>query len=332
VSAKILTLERADEWISAQRAAKRRIGFTCGSFDLLHAGHVQYLQEAGAACDVLLVAVNSDASIRRYKNPLRPINPLAERQYVLAALSSVAAVTTLDDDRPLRLILRWKPDLYIKGGDYAPEELRSSVAVREYGGETLIIPPRYSVSTSKLIERILALQLYAPPESADPGPRRIVFMDRDGTLIDDIHFLHEPDRVHLKSGVTQGLRDLRAAGFRLVIVTNQQGLGLGYFDMDAFLEVNQRLLREIGAEGAAIDRIYFCPHSQADSCNCRKPLPGMLERACRDFGVDASDCFLIGDSAADCEAGAAARIRTFVIGEDVSGFEEAVRKILAESR
>ena len=327
---KILTLEQADRWVSSQRESGKRIGFTCGSFDLLHAGHVQYLEEARAVCDALLVAVNSDASIQRYKSLLRPINPLPDRQFVLAGLSSVDAVTTLEEDRPLGLILRWKPDYYIKGGDYEPEKLRSANAVREYGGETLVIPPQYPTSTSKMLERILAIQQYAPPEQAPPGSGRIVFLDRDGTLVDNVQFLHEPERVRLKPGVREGLRKLREAGFRLVIVTNQQGLGLGYFDMDAFIAVNQQLLKDIGASGAAIDRIYFCPHSQADSCNCRKPLPGMLQRACRDFGANPADCFLIGDSAADQEAGAAAGIPTFVLGKTANSFEEAVDSILAK--
>ena len=83
---KILTLEQVDSWVEAERAAGHRIGFTCGAFDLLHAGHAQYLAEARASCDRLLVAVNSDESIQRYKNPLRPVNPWKERALLVAAL------------------------------------------------------------------------------------------------------------------------------------------------------------------------------------------------------------------------------------------------------
>ncbi len=325
-----MTLEETDDWVASERAMARRLGFTCGSFDLLHAGHVQYLEEARALCDRLLVAVNSDASVRRYKSPLRPINPLADRQFVLAGLSSVDAVTTLDEDRPLGLIKRWHPDFYIKGGDYAADKLGSAAAVQDYGGEVRVIPIRHATSTSKILERILTLERFAPPDPAGPGPRRIVFLDRDGTLIENIPFMHEPQRIALRPGVVEGLRRLRSAGFRLVIVTNQQGLGLGYFDMDAFIAVNQRMLSEIGATGTSIDRIYFCPHSQADFCNCRKPLPGMLERACRDFGANPADCFLIGDSRADQEAGTSAGIRTVVIGQQAVNFEDAVRTVLNE--
>src|SRR5882724_11845075 len=95
--AKILSLDQADAWVASEKAAGRRIGFTCGSFDLLHAGHVQYLSAARALCDRLLVAVNSDESVRRSKGPSRPINPQNQRMYVIAGLASVDAVTLLDD-------------------------------------------------------------------------------------------------------------------------------------------------------------------------------------------------------------------------------------------
>ena len=91
---KILSLEEADLWIRRQKAARHRIGFTCGSFDLMHAGHVQYLAEARRLCDRLLVALNSDASVRKYKSPLRPINPWDERAYVVAALASAWFLST----------------------------------------------------------------------------------------------------------------------------------------------------------------------------------------------------------------------------------------------
>jgi rfaE bifunctional protein nucleotidyltransferase chain/domain len=328
---KILDLERTDFWLEEQRQAGRKIGFTCGSFDLLHAGHVQYLEAARALCDVLLVAVNSDASIQRYKSPLRPIQPLAHRQYLLAALECVDAVTTLEQDRPIELIERWKPDFYIKGGDYAPEKLRSASFVSSYGGQTVVIPPSFPTSTSKVIERIRLLDTHSVPAAAAPGPSRIVFLDRDGTLIDNVNFLHEPERLRLRAGVAECLVKLRAAGFRLVMVTNQQGIGLGYFNMDDFIAVNQRLLREVGAAGASIDRIYFCPHSQADQCECRKPLPGMLLRACRDFGVRPADCFLIGDTSVDAGAAAAAGIRSFLVSDPAPDFAAAAAWVIAEA-
>ena len=325
------SVEEVSVWMEAQRACGHTIGFTCGAFDLFHAGHVQYLQKARALCDRLIVAVNSDASIQRYKSALRPINPLAHRQFVLSALSCVDAVTVLDEERPIGLIERWRPDFYIKGGDYQAEKLRSAQTVAAYGGQTVVIPLQYPTSTSLILDRIRALDAHALPEKLHQRPQPLVLLDRDGTLIYNVPYLHEPERVVIKPGVVEGLRQLSAAGYRLVVVTNQQGMGLGYFDMDALIAVNQRVLKEIGSSGVNISRIYFCPHAQGEGCHCRKPLPGMIERACRDFEANPAECVLIGDTEADEEAAAAAGVKSQIVNENEKNFTWAVDRILGKN-
>jgi D-glycero-D-manno-heptose 1,7-bisphosphate phosphatase len=324
---KILSLEQMDEWVSAEKAAGRRIGFTCGSFDLLHAGHVQYLAQARDLCDRLLVAVNSDASVSRYKSPLRPVVRERERMYVVAGLAAVDVVTLMEDDRPLSLLLRWKPDLYIKGGDYAEDSLRSGDAVREYGGAVAVVRSDFETSTSKLIERMGVLAEHAEPQAAAAKSfRGLILLDRDGTLIRNVPFLHDPAQVEILPGVIDGLLKLQSAGLRLAIVSNQQGIGLGYYTVQDFIAVNQRLLRELGAHGIRISKIYFCPHSLADQCSCRKPATGMVERALRDFAVKPKQTFLVGDSDEDMQAGANAGCRAVRVGE--AGFGPAAEQIL----
>lgn len=328
ILSKIQSTEQMDEWLAAERAAGRRIGFTCGSFDLLHAGHVQYLGAAREFCDRLIVAVNSDASIFRYKSKLRPVVPERERMYVVAGLAAVDAVTLMDDDRPLSLLLRWKPDLYIKGGDYSPEALRSGDAVREYGGKVEVIRSGFETSTSKLIERVGALAAHAVPELAvTQNFRGLVLLDRDGTLIRNVPFLHDPAKVEILPGVIDGLVKLQAAGLRLAIVTNQQGIGLGYYTVQDFIAVNQALLRELGARGIRISKIYFCPHSLADQCSCRKPATGMITRAMQDFDVTPEQTFLVGDSLDDMRAGADAGCQTVCVEKE--GFAPAAEQILS---
>jgi D-glycero-D-manno-heptose 1,7-bisphosphate phosphatase len=325
---KILSLEQMDTWVAAQKAEGRRIGFTCGSFDLLHAGHVQYLGAARELSDRLIVAVNSDASIFRYKSKLRPVVPERERMYVVAGLAAVDRVTLMEEDRPLTLLLRWKPDLYIKGGDYSTDALRSGDAVREYGGKVEVIRPGFETSTSKLIERIGALAAHVEPATAGPRDfRGLVLLDRDGTLIRNVPFLHDPAKVDMLPGVIDGLLKLQTAGLRLAIVTNQQGIGLGYYTVQDFIAVNQRLLRELGARGIRISKIYFCPHSMADECSCRKPATGMIIRAMRDFGVTPNQTFLVGDSEDDMRAGTDAGCQTVLV--DAKGFEPAVQQVLS---
>jgi len=336
-AAKLLSHEQVDGWVSRERAAGRRIGFTCGSFDLLHPGHAQYLAKARAACDRLLVAVNSDASVRRYKNPLRPINPEQDRMYLVAALASVDAVTVLEDDRPLNLLLRWKPDLYIKGGDYKSAGLRSGAAVEAYGGRVLVIPSDFSTSTSATIERIGTLLAHTEPERVAVERRGLVLLDRDGTLVRDVPFLSDPAGVELLPGVGEGLAALQAAGFALAIVTNQQGVGLGYSTAAQMIAVNQQLFRALGPFGVRIARVYFCPHSAADECSCRKPLGGMVRRALADFGIGADRTFLVGDLASDAAAGKSAGCRTVLVGEKpgnadyrAADFADAARWIVAQ--
>src|ERR1700761_648678 len=117
--AKIMDRDTVQAWVSAQRSGGKRIGFTCGAFDILHAGHVEYLSTAREICDALLVSVNSDVSIRSYKSALRPINPQEHRLKVIAALEFVDAVTLMEETRPATLIDLLRPDVYIKGGNYS---------------------------------------------------------------------------------------------------------------------------------------------------------------------------------------------------------------------
>lgn len=338
---KILSHAQVDQWIAAERGLGRRIGFTCGTFDLMHAGHVQYLHEAGKLCDRLLVAVNSDESVRRYKDPLRPINPADQRMYVVAGLADVDAVTTLDEDRPLALLLRWKPECYIKGGDYARSSLRSAPAVEAYGGSVRVIPHNFPTSSSATIGRIEAIARHAAPERVAPVEYRgLVLLDRDGTLVRDIPFLHDPAQVELLPGVGPGLAQLQDAGFALAIVTNQQGIALGYYSEQDFIAVNQQLFRALAPFKISIAKIYFCPHSAADRCECRKPGTALLRRALRDFKMPPERTFLIGDHEADMQAGSAAGLRTVWAGGSFAGectyvardFSDAVNWILATQK
>lgn len=328
---KILGLEAADAWVKEQRSAGLRIGFTCGAFDLLHAGHAQYLAAARAKCDRLLVAVNSDESIQRYKSPLRPINPWEQRAFVVASLESVDCVVNLSEDRPSGLIERWLPELYIKGGDYRAGSLRSSEIVAKYGGETVFIPVEFESSTSALIEYIHALEKHSPPEPIPHiAPTGLVLLDRDGTLVRDAIF--DPKSVELLDGVSAGLRTLFSAGVRLCLITNQQGIGYGYFGYRDFVDGNRALMRILGQAGVFISRIYFCPHSLADQCECRKPGTALLRRAMSDQGVEAERTFVIGDSQTDLQAARSAGCQGLRVGgvEDRStlSFQRAVESIL----
>jgi rfaE bifunctional protein nucleotidyltransferase chain/domain len=128
--------------------------FTNGCFDVLHRGHVGYLDQARRLGDVLIVAVNSDASVTRLKGPERPVNPVEDRAAVLAALGCVDHVVVFEEDNPANLIALVRPDVYVKGGDYRPELIPEAPLVRELGGEVLTLDYVPDRSTSELISRI----------------------------------------------------------------------------------------------------------------------------------------------------------------------------------
>ncbi len=139
------------------RAAGRRLVFTNGCFDILHVGHVRYLAAARALGDALLVAVNSDASVRALKGAGRPVMNESERAEMLAALSAVDFVTVFDEDSPRRLIAEVLPDVLVKGGDYALDEIHGREEVEASGGRVLALPFVEGASTTDIIGRVKAL-------------------------------------------------------------------------------------------------------------------------------------------------------------------------------
>jgi D-beta-D-heptose 7-phosphate kinase/D-beta-D-heptose 1-phosphate adenosyltransferase len=139
------------------RERHARVVFTNGCFDVLHRGHVEFLAQARQLGDVLVVAVNSDASVRRLKGPERPVNRAEDRVAVLAALSHVDHVTVFEEDTPVALIEAIRPDLYVKGGDYHPDAIPEARLVRRLGGEVRTLDYLPDRSTSAVIERIRSL-------------------------------------------------------------------------------------------------------------------------------------------------------------------------------
>lgn len=136
-------------------ALPRPLVFTNGVFDVLHRGHVTYLAQARALGASLVVALNADESVRRLgKGAERPVNPLADRSAVIAALEAVTLVTWFDEDTPLELILRLKPDVLVKGGDWRPQDIVGATEARSWGGSVHAIPFTHARSTSALLEKI----------------------------------------------------------------------------------------------------------------------------------------------------------------------------------
>ncbi len=161
--APLLTLDGAAAWSAEHRRAGRRVVFTNGVFDLVHPGHVAYLAAARAEGDVLIVAVNSDRSVRANKGPDRPVLPEGERAELVAALRMVDAVLVFDDETPAEIVRRILPDVLVKGADWAADAIVGRDTVEAGGGRVVRIDVVPGYSSTAIVERIRHL----PP----PRPR-----------------------------------------------------------------------------------------------------------------------------------------------------------------
>jgi len=302
----VIDLGQLVRTIRAHQQAGRKVGFTCGVFDLLHRGHVEYLAEARRRCDFLVVAVNTDASVTRLKGLARPIQPARDRVALIAALRAVDAVIPQDDDRPEHLLHTLRPDFYFKGGDYDPAQLRSSSVLGEWGGETEVIDVGVDVSSSDLMARVLAGDRLRMDETVVPDRAPGLLVDRDGTL-------NEEGGVTLLSGAGEALRRLQDAGMRVAVITNRQSLGLGIVNPVDAIGEHGAVLRALGEHGVDVWRIYQCPHVLPERCDCRKPRPGMILRALDELNLDPRSSCVVGNRDADLEAARAAGLSAWSV-------------------
>lgn len=145
--------------------------------------------------------------------------------------------------------------------------------------------------------------------------KRAVFVDRDGTVADEVGYVNHPSRLRLLPRSGQALKRIREAGFLAVVVTNQAGVARDYFDESVVHETHRRLVALLEGEGTGVDRIYFCPHHPREGkppyrqdCRCRKPLPGMLHQAAEELGIDLPRSYMVGDGVVDVEAARSAGV------------------------
>jgi D-glycero-D-manno-heptose 1,7-bisphosphate phosphatase len=150
-----------------------------------------------------------------------------------------------------------------------------------------------------------------------------VFFDRDGTLMAEVDYCSDPKKVSVFPGVREALARLKAAGFKNIIVTNQAGIGRGYFTEQQYRAVESEVLRQIGAH--LIDATKHCPHAPAENCACRKPLPRMVLEAATEFDIDLARSFFIGDKSSDIECGRNAGTRTILVQTGYGGAQDGAR-------
>ena len=301
------------------RKKNLKIGFTSGAFDLVHNGHIAYLKQAKKFCDILVVGVNSDASVKAYKSTKRPIIPQNERLTLIDALEMVDYSFIFSEKNNHKNIEILKPAIYLKAGDYSRDTLSSAPLVEKYGGEVKLISFESGYSTSGIIQKIVDLYGSEKSKSITSSidikhtPQPTIFLDRDGTINEEVEYLHQEKKFKLIPDALEGIKKMQQLGYRIAIITTQAGIGLGYFTEEDFYQVNKIFLKACHDEGIVVDKIYYCPHSKADKCTCRKPKIALFQRAKKEIPADLPNSIMIGDKTSDIQAGKNAGIYTILV-------------------
>ena len=155
--------------------------------------------------------------------------------------------------------------------------------------------------------------------------RGAVFLDRDGTINEEVHYLDDPDHLYLIPGAAEAIRLLNEADIMTIVVSNQAGVGRGYFSVTTVEAIHEQLAKQLFGHGAHIDAIYYCVHHPNEGCDCRKPKTGMLKQAAREHSIDTHLSFMVGDKVSDLQAGRQVGCQTVLV---LTGHGEKARESL----
>jgi len=296
--------------IEALKNQNKIIVTTGGSFDMLHIGHIKSLQEAKGKGDILIVLVNSDQSIKKYKGPRRPIIPENQRMEMIAALECVDYVVGFNEVNPKAILEKIKPNVYCNAANWSKIFIEKEV-VEKNNGKIHVLKHQSNISTSDIIKKIN--NIHSIPAT------KAIFLDRDGVINHNNQgYIHKVDDFEFTPYAFEALQKISETDYKIIIITNQSGIGRKYFTEQDLQNLNNWLIKTLKERGININQIYHCPHLPEDSCSCRKPKIGMILQAVEDFGINLSESWLIGDSNSDILAGAEANLKTIKISNKPS--------------
>ena len=307
---KIKTPQEITQKIRSLKKQRKKTVILSGSFDIIHAGHLESLREAKSQGDILVVLLNSDKSIRSYKGSNRPINSQKERAKILAAFEFVDYITIFDEITPIKLIEKIKPDIYCNGSDWEKNCIERET-IEKNKGKIHVLKWQKGLSTTGIIKKIL--DTYSQPSI------QAVFLDRDGTInINDPEYTHKIEDFKFTQKAIPALKKLSKTDYKIIITTNQSGIGRGYFQKKDLEKLHRWMLKQFKEKRIRIDKIYHCPHHPKDNCSCRKPKLGMFIKAVKDFDISLNKSWIIGDDERDIILGRKANIKTIKIGKRMS--------------
>jgi histidinol-phosphate phosphatase family protein len=190
--------------------------------------------------------------------------------------------------------------------DWFPQRIGKDLCAFRVNGHFVDVGTPESYATAQNDQRLFG-------SSGGYSSRPYALLDRDGTVNVERNYLSHPDQIELLPGVTEGMRKLRALGMGIVIVSNQSGVGRGYFDVGELARIHNRLRALLGEADLAVDGVYYCPHIPEAKCVCRKPEVGMILQAATDLGFDPGNCFVVGDKPCDIEMGRRLNATTMLV-------------------
>ena len=309
IKSKIVNLKKLERLVSNYSKEGKRIGCLSGSFDVLAARHYRSFFECSQKCDILIILLNSDESIRQYKGPSKPILAQNERSYLVAQSTFVTHVLIFDELTPVSVLERIKPDVFFNTSEWGEGSIERPT-VEKNGGVIDIfdvhLEDAWVKSSSEMIRRIIS--------SENMEVQKAVFLDRDGVINKNgAGYIYKWDDFKFLPYVVSSLKRLQKAGYLLFIITNQSGIGRGIFTEKDLVKLNRKIISYLKEQGVNITAIYYCPHHPDAGCACRKPEPGMLIQASKQFDLNLSKSWMIGDSGSDIDAGRQVNTQTVQI-------------------
>ncbi|MSU54342.1 MAG: D-glycero-beta-D-manno-heptose 1,7-bisphosphate 7-phosphatase [Candidatus Staskawiczbacteria bacterium] len=225
---------------------------------------------------------------------------------MLSALEAVDYVTLFDELTPVEILSEIKPNVYCNGSDWGKNCIERNV-IEKNGGKVHVLKKRI-FSTSSLVESIIKTR--AVPEV------KAVFLDRDGTInVNHENYVKEISDFKFLPGAISAIKQLSKTDYKIIVITNQSGIGRKVITENKLKEIHRWMVGQLKKHGARIDGIYYCSHHPDNGCSCRKPEPGMFLRAMKDFNINLSKSWMVGDDKKDIIAARRANIRAIKIGE-----------------
>tara|TARA_A200000113_G_scaffold215492_1_gene219868 strand:- start:2300 stop:3280 length:981 start_codon:yes stop_codon:yes gene_type:complete len=290
---------------------KDSIGVISGSFDALHDGHKLALDHCSSKVDKLIVLINSDESIRLYKGNERPFIKLDKRIKTLNAYNNKLIIVSFNELIPNNMLEIIKPDIYFLSKEWIQNPIEK-IVLEKYNTKIQEHPQLANTSTT----------IQNPEIDNSKGA---IFFDRDGTINKDVGYLNNVNDIHIPKENLETISKLSELNLFNIIVSNQSGVGLGYFDTKMVKKINDEISRTINKNNGRIDKIYFDTSTNENSSKDRKPNIGMILKARKDFNISLRKSWVIGDKYSDIELGKKCNMRTIYIKNNKYDYKSNVK-------